>query len=185
MNRHFVQFGFATLLILVLSTSCCHKKEEEQVIRTISNKIWFTTKEERWNTDYYNNYIPESYRSWSYYKIPGSENWLWYFSEENIGYEVHTKDYDTTYYEFEYTYSYKNNSLYVKFETVDENTEEYNVTIDQIDDNNLIWEHEYRSHSFEKVTTENVTGNSKRGGAIKINPKNIQRKPSGPMIQAK
>ena len=73
MNRHFVQLGFITLLILVLFTSCCHKKEEEEVIKTVSNKIWFTTKEERWNTDYYNNYIPESYRFWDYYKIPGSE----------------------------------------------------------------------------------------------------------------
>lgn len=183
MNKHFTQFGFIAMLLLVLTTSCNHKKKEEEIINTIINKVWFTTKEERWNTDYSNNLIPESQREWEYYKIPGSENWLWYFSEENIGYEVHTKDYDTTYYEFEYTYSYRNNSLYVKFETVDGSTEEYQAHIEQLDDYNFIWQHEYRSHSFERVITENVTGNSKRGGAMKINPKNIQRKPSGPLIQ--
>lgn len=79
MNKHITKFGLAALLLLVLTTSCCHKKDEEKVINAIINRVWFTTKEERWNTDYNNNYIPESYRSWSYYKTPGSENWLWYF----------------------------------------------------------------------------------------------------------
>lgn len=184
MNKHFTRFSFAALLLLVLTTSCCHKKEEEEVIKAIINRVWFTTKEERWNTDYNNNYIPESYRSWTYYKTPGSENWLWYFFEDNVGYEIHTKDYDTTFYEFEYAYSYRDHSLYVSFETIDESTEEYYATIDQLNNDNFIWELEYRSHSFEKVTTENVTGDSKRGGVFNLNPKNVKRKPSGPMIQA-
>lgn len=184
MNKHIIKFSLATLLLLVLTTSCCHKKDEEKVINAIINRVWFTTKEERWNTDYSDNYIPESYRSWSYYKIPGSENWLWYFFDNNEGYEIHTKDYDTTYYHFEYSYRYKDNSLYVSYETVDGSTEEYNVQLEQLDEDNLIWQHEYRSHSFEKVTNENVTGDSKRGGVINLNPKNVKRKPSGPMIQA-
>lgn len=183
MRKHFVLIGLASLFILYLTTSCCHKKEEEAMINAMINRVWFTTTEERWNTDYYDNYIPESYRSWTYYKTPGSENWLWYFFEDNVGYEIHTDNYDTIYYHFEYTYKFKNNSLYVKFETTDGSTEEYHATIDQIDDNNFIWTNEYRSHSFEKVTTENVTGSgSKRGGAFRVNPKKVSLKPAGPMI---
>ena len=184
MNKHFAQFGFAALLLLVLTTSCCHKKDEEKVINTMINRVWFTTKEERWNTDYNNDSIDFSYRAWDYYMIPGSENWLWYFMEDNVGYEVHTKDYDTIYYRFEYSYRYRDNSLFVSFESVDGSTEEYRASIVHLDDLNFIWQHEYRSHSFEKVTTENVTGDSKRGGVFNLNPKNVKRKPSGPMIQA-
>ncbi len=182
MNRHIVQLGFATLLLLVLSASCCHKKEEEDFNQAVCNRIWFTTLEERWNTDYNNEYIDGSHRDWEYDFTPGSENWLWYFIANDTSYLIHTKDFDTIYYAFAYTYIRKN-TFDVSFETTGDTIEEYHATIEQLDDNNFIFSHEYRWHSFERVTTENVTGNSKRGGAMKINPKNIQRKPSGPLIQ--
>lgn len=182
MNKRFTKFGFIALLLLVLTTSCNYKKKEEQIINTMINKVWFTTKEERWNTDYSNNLIPESQREWEYYKIPGSENWLWYFFENNIGYLIHTEDFDTIYYQFEYSYRYKNNDFFVKFQTVDGTSEEYHAQIDHIDNYNFIFQHEYRFHSFEKITNENVTA-SKRGGEFNINPEKIKLKPSGPLIQ--
>lgn len=182
MRKHFILLGFAALYVLVLS-SCCHKKEEQEVINTIINKVWFTTSDERWNTDYSNNYIPESYRKYTYTTKPGSENWLWYFMDDFTGYEINTENFDTVYYHFEYKYTYKDNSLYVKFETIDGSTEEYHASVEQIDDKSFIWSHEYRSHQFERITTENVTGSSKRGEVFRINPRNVKRKPVGPMIQ--
>ena len=181
MKKHFVLIGFVALFVLSLTSSCCHKKEEEAVINAVTNRVWFTSFYERWDTDYHNDSIPDSYRSWTYYKIPGSENWLWYFFEDYTGYEIHTEDYDTIYYHFEYSYKYKDNSLYVKYETIDGSTEDYHAVIKQLDDNLFIWTNEYRSHSFEKVTTENVTGHQ-RGGEFKVHPKKVSYKPVGPMI---
>ena len=182
MNKHFIRIGVALLGMLFLSTACCHKADEEAMIEAISEKVWFTTLEERWNTNYYNDSIPDSYRSWSYYMIPGSENWLWYFLKDNSGYEIHTLDYDTIYYHFEYSYTYKNNCLYIKFETEDGGTEEYSATINYIDDQHFGWQHEYRPHQFERISTVNVTGGSKRNSVFKPNPKNVELKPVGPMI---
>lgn len=182
MKKHFIRFGFALLALLFLSTSCCHKDEEEKMIEAIAEKVWFTTLEERWNTNYAGDSIPESYRSWTYYMTPGSENWLWYFFKDNTGYEIHTQDFDTLYYHFEYSYSYSKNSIFVKYETSDGSSEEYTAVIEQIDDQNFIWSNEYRPHQFERVSTVNVTGDSKREGAFKANPKHIGYKPTGPMI---
>ena len=182
MKRHFIWIVLATVVLLFQSMACGHKDEEEKMIEVISEKIWFTTLEERWNTNYAGDSIPDSYRSWTYYTIPGSENWLWYFFKDNTGYEIHTQDYDTLYYHFEYSYSYKDNSILIKFETNDGSTEEYTTNIEQIDDKNFIWSNEYRPHQFERVSTVNVTSDSKRRNVFKPNAKNTSYKPAGPMI---
>ena len=178
--RILFRIGFTALLLLALTASCGHKKEEQEMINAIANKVWFTTLEERWNTNYNDEDIPESYRKWTFEMTPGSENWLWYFYSDKTGYEIHTQNYDTVLYKLEYSYTYKNNCFYVKYETTDGSTEEYRATIEQINNKHFVWVDEYRPHQFERVTNVNVTG-SKRD-AFKINPKNVKRKPVGPMI---
>jgi len=191
MKKHFIQFGLATLLLLVLSTSCCKKKEKEQeqiqeFNNAITGKVWFTLTEERWNTDFYNQYIPDSYRSWTYNKVPaGSENWFWYFFENSTSYLIHTINFDTTYFGFNYSYTPSNNSVYINFQTEDGTVEDYNASVDRLDNNGFILSHEYRYHSFERVTAENVTNSDKKGIEFKINPKNVQYKPAGPLIPVK
>ena len=53
-------------------------------INVIINKVWFTLTDERWDTDYFNQVIPESYRSYSYYSNAGYENWFFYFLENKL-----------------------------------------------------------------------------------------------------
>ena len=149
-------------------------------ISMIVEKVWFTRFYERWDTDFYNEYIPESYRSWTYYSDPGLENWFWYFFEDTISYQIHTVNYDTVYYPFEYIYYPEGDSIYINFLTVDETVEDYHATIHQLDHEYFTFSDAYRPHQFEKITTVNVT--EKGRSEIKINPKKVKSKPAGPLI---
>ena len=149
-------------------------------INHLVQKVWFTRTNERWDTDYFNDYIPESYRLWTYYNDPGSENWFWYFIDDQTSYQIHTKEYDTVYYPFEYVYYPEGDSLYVNFITTDNSVEDYHATINQLDEKNFIITYAYRPHQFEKITSINVTGD--RRGMFKINPKKVANKPAGPLI---
>lgn len=149
-------------------------------IAILINKVWFTTFYERWNTSYYNDSIPDSYRYWQYYANPGDENWFWYFIEDDISYQIHTKDFDTVYYPFEYTYYPDGDSIYINYVTVDETVEDYHATFNRLDDQYFVLVNEYRPHQFERITSANVTGNSRR--ELRINPKKVKSKPAGPLI---
>lgn len=157
-------------------------------ISMIVRKFWFTRFYERWNTDYYDEYIPESYRSWTYEFDPGAENWLWFFIEDTISYQIHTFThienneviFDTVFYPFEYIYYPEGDSIYVNFLTVDETVEDYHATIYQLDHSYFVFSDAYRPHQFEKITTINVTGGGR--SEIKVNPKKVRSKPAGPLI---
>ena len=149
-------------------------------ISILVNKIWFTSFYERWNTDYNNDSIPDSYRYWQYYSNPGYENWFWYFLADQTSYQIYTKNYDTVYYPFEYIYYPEGDSIYINFLTTDSTVEDYHATFNRLDNDLFIILNEYRPHQFERITSNNVTGNSK--SRIKINPKKVKNKPAGPLI---
>ena len=152
-------------------------------INKIINKVWFTRLYERWNTDFHNQYIDESYRSWLYYAEPEYENWFFYFLNDGTGYEIRSYHYDTIYYPYQYMYYPDCDSLFISFQTVDDSlTEDYRAVIYELNQERFVFLNEYRNHQFEKINTVNVS-NSKR--EIKINPKKVVRKPAGPLIQVK
>ncbi len=149
-------------------------------ITLISNKYWFLYFYERWATDYYNQPIPEEYRTYNYYSNEGYENWFFYFFNNNRGYQLHTHDYDTVIYQYDYVYYPDGDSLYINFDTYSDSlVEDYHVVVQQLDSERLLLRNEYRPHQFEKLTMANVSS-SKRG--IYINPKKIKPKPRGPLI---
>ena len=184
MRKHFVWIGLAILYVLFLATSCCHKEEDEK-IKLLVDKVWFTRTEERWNTDYYNQYLPESYRSWTFYTGPGDENWLYYFIENSTSYLIHTKNFDTVYYPFEYVYYPKGDSIYIEFKTVNDSVEDYHADVEKLTEQYLTLCHEYRPHQFERVSTTNVSNSGTRRSEFKFNPKNIKKKPAGLLIPIK
>ena len=151
-------------------------------INVIINKVWFTLTDERWDTDYFNQVIPESYRSYSYYSNAGYENWFFYFLENNTGYQVRTYDGDTIYYPYNYTYYPDVDSLDISFEIEGDSVarEDYHTIVHQLDEENFVISHAYRPHQYEKITSVNVTGT--RREVFRINPKKIQSKPKGPLI---
>ena len=154
-------------------------------INVILRKVWFTVTDERWDTDYLDNVIPESYRSYRFYSNEGFENWFFYFYDDHSGVQVYTHDGDTKYYPYTFTIYPDVDSLDISFEVVGASTimEDYHTIVHQLDNEFFSFSHAYRPHQFELVTTANVTGDQKKD--LKINPKKVQAKPKGPLIPVK
>ena len=150
------------------------------IITEIVRKVWFTRFYERWNTDYYNQNIVESYTSEEYYANPQYVNWFFYFLEDYTGYQIRTYREDTIYYPYDYVYYPDGDSLYICFHTVDDSIEDYHATVEELNQDRFVISDEFRPHQFEKIYTVNV---SHRKGEFKINPKKIAKKPAGPLIQ--
>lgn len=155
--------------------------QEEVDTDILYRKLWFTRTYERWNTDYYNDSIVDSYRSWTYYGNEGYLNWFFYFLEDGTGYEIRTENYDTIYHPFHHCFYPERDSLDIIFQ-LDGDTvqmEDYHVTVMELNNERFVLRNQYRPHHFEKITTVNVTENR---SVFKPNPKKIKRKASGPLI---
>ena len=154
-------------------------------INAIIQKVWFTLTDERWNTDYYNHVIPESYRTYTYYSNDDYEHWFFYFLNDSTGYQVRTYNGDTIIYPYNFTFYPDVDSLFISFEVVGDTLvrEDYRTIIHQLNNEFFVFSHAYRPHQFEKITTANVTGSRKED--FKVNPKKIQSKPKGPLIPVK
>lgn len=153
-------------------------------INPVTDKVWFLRFYERWNTDYWDNYIPESYRTWTYYTDIEFENWYFYFFNDNTGYQIHTQEGDTIYYPYQYDYFSDGDSLLIVFESGAGTTmEDYHAVIHELNNSNFSFSDAYRPHYFEKLNTVNVS-NSKRN-QLKVNPKKVTYKTSGPLIPVK
>lgn len=147
----------------------------------IINKVWFMHFYERWETDFYGEFIEDSYRTWRYYAEPEYDNWFFYFMEDSTGYQWRAKNYDTVYYAFNYIFYPLEDSLYINYETdSSEVVEDYHTIIEQLDDEAFIFQNEYREHRFERLTMANVSAHEKRPF---VKPDKVMKKPSGPIIQ--
>lgn len=149
-------------------------------ISAIARKVWFLRTNERWDTDYFNNVIPESYRSITYYSNPGFENWFFYFLEDSTGYQVRTYQGDTLQYHYHYIYYPKGDSLNMRFEAVGDSVEDYHTIIHILNNQEFGITNPYRPHQYERLYMVNVTGDER--GLLNINPKNTALKPKGPLV---
>ena len=154
-------------------------------INAIINKVWFTLTDERWDTDYLDQVIPESYRVYRYYSNEGFENWFFYFIDDHRGYQIRTFEGDTIYYPYLFTFYPDVDSLDISFEIIGDSTimEDYHTIVHQINGEYFVFSHAYRPHQFEMITTVNVSPEQKK--VFKVNPKKIQTKPKGPLIPVK
>lgn len=154
-------------------------------ISALVNKVWFTRLEERWNSDYWDVVIPESYRSWTFSANEGYEQWFFYFFDNDIGYQIHVYRGDTVFYPYQFHYEPDYDSLNIRFEMVNDtvNMEDYHTVVHQLDNEYFVFSHAYRPHQFEKITAVNATGDERK--AFRINPKKIRQKPHGPLIPVK
>lgn len=145
------------------------------------NKFWFMHFYERWETDYYDQYIEDSYRSWHYLAYPEYDNWFFYFLPDSTGYQWHAKNNDTVYFAFNYIYYPLEDSLYINFETDSAGiVEDYHTIVEELDGETFIFQNEYRQHRFERLTMDNVTAGQKHPF---VKPKKVSKKPAGPIIQ--
>lgn len=157
--------------------------QERIDIYAIVRKVWFLRTYTRWDSDFYNVVIPDSYRSITYYSNPGFENWFFYFVEDSTGYLIRTYQGDTINYPYQFVYYPEYDSLNITFETTTDTIENYHTVIHELTNSVFNFSDAYRPHQFEKLNLVNVTG-EERGG-VTINKKNTALKPTGPLIQIK
>lgn len=155
--------------------------QEKIDIDYLHNKIWFLRDYERWDCDFYNTVIPESYRSWTFYSDYGNENWFFYFLEDSTSYEIRIKEDDTLFYYFDYQYYPNGDSLYINFQTVDSTVEDYHASIQELNNERFTFSDEWGWHEFEKLYLVNVSRDKR--SELKINPKKIAKRPAGPLIE--
>lgn len=147
----------------------------------ITNKVWFMHFYERWETDFYGEYIEDSYRSWNYYYDPGYDNWFFYFLEDSTGYQWKVRNYDTVFFGFNYIFYPLEDSLYINY--VMDSTgvvEDYHTIVEQLDIETFIFQNEYREHRFERLTMANVSPHKQKPF---VRPTKVMKKPEGPIIQ--
>lgn len=152
-------------------------------IMLVADKVWFLRTYERWDTDYWNQIIPESFRSWIYYADEEFERWFFYFMPDNTGTQVYINDGDTTYYPYTFEFYPDVDSLNIYFESVGGGVEDYHAIIHELNLHNFSFSDPYRPHQYEKLNLVNVSRGTRN--ELKINPKRIAKKPAGPLIPVK
>lgn len=155
--------------------------QERIDIYAIVRKVWFLRTYTRWDSDFFNVVIPESYRTITYYSNPGFENWFFYFVEDSTGYLVHTYQGDTITYPYDFVYFPAYDSLNITFATTNDSIENYHTVIHELTHSVFTFSDAYRPHQYEKLHLVNVTGDER--GSLKINTKHTALKPAGPIIQ--
>ena len=156
-------------------------------ISLIEQKLWFLRYYTRWDKDYYNHLIPESWHEYYYYTEEDMHNWYLYFADDTIGYQVHIypKDTegkrDTIYHPFEYLYFPVGDSLIISFETVSDSlTEDYHATINELNNEYFNFTNEYLWHRFERLDMVNL---SNERAKLNIRPEKVVKKAGkGPLI---
>lgn len=146
----------------------------------IKNKVWFLYEYERWATDYYDEFIEDEYRFYQYYIDESFDNWFFYFTNDNTGYQFHTKNGDTTIYSYEYIYYPLGDSLYINFMTDTVVQEDYHAVIHELNQERFVFSDEHHPHQFEKLFLANL---STRKTPLYINPDKVRKKEHGPLIQ--
>lgn len=149
-------------------------------ISVVVEKVWFLRTYERWDTDFWNHAIPESYRSWIYYADPDEEQWFFYFQADYTGTQVHVQNRDTTYYPYTFEYFPEGDSLNIVFGNDTQGSDDYHAIIHELNPSNFSFSDPYRPHQYEKLNMVNVSVKSRT--ALKVNPKRVAPKPAGPLI---
>lgn len=172
-------------IITIVSENGKVKKDIQIIQRRIDmtdlvNKFWFMYFYERWETDFYGEDIEDSHRTWEYYYGPEYTNWFFYFQEDSTGFLWKAKNNDTIYYAFNYIFYPLEDSLYINFETDSDTVEDYLTIVEELDNDNFVFQNEYKPHRFEKLHMGNATRMEKKMFA---KPDRVMKKPHGPIIQ--
>lgn len=144
----------------------------------IHNKVWFLHEYERWATDYADVYIDDSYKHWNYYIDESFDNWFFYFMADSTGYQLHTKNGDTTAFAYSYIYYPLGDSLYINFVTDSTEVEDYHATILELNQQNFVFFDEFLPHQFEKLYMANISTRS----PFTVSPNKIKKRKGGPLI---
>ena len=151
---------------------------------SIYNLIFGLTKEEQWNTDYFGLMIEDSYQCVEFNPYDTTSGFMMYFFEDGIGVQVDRYNQDTAiYYAFDYTYDIANRKLDISFELVDGSHENYSPTVITATSELFRFEHEYKSHFWERSDMKKIGTITPAQKASMISRSVKKRKEAGPIFR--
>lgn len=145
------------------------------------NKIYGAVSIEKWNTDFYNQIVEDSYKHRVYDPYDTTQGQLMYFLEDGKGVQRNRvlEDYPI-YYPFKYEYDPANNTLHIEFET-EEGPEPYDPEVLNASDSIFRIYHEYKPHWHERADMRKI-GVVTPGEKTRLMQKIMKRKKGGEPI---
>ena len=146
------------------------------------NKVFGVMSVEHWNTDYYGQIIESSYKHRIYDPYDTTKGYLMYFLEDGKGVQRDRHNDTAVYYEFTYEYNPVNQILHIEFETVNDETEDYDAQVLTASDSLYRFIHEYRPNWWERADMRKIGifEPQERGSLLQ---KARKRKPGEPIFQ--
>ena len=145
------------------------------------NKVFGVSSRERWNTDYMDQMIEDSYKHKIYDPYDTATGYTMYFLADGTGVQMdHRKD-TAVYYAFKYEYNPLNQILHIEFETVNDAPENYNPQVLTASDSLFRFIHEYKDHWWERADMRKIGTINPDARAI-IKQKAVKRKGDGPIF---
>ena len=120
------------------------------------NKVFGVVRLEKWNTDYFDQIIEDSYRDRTYDPYDIEHGYQMYFLENGQGVQCDHHSDTAVYYSFKYNYNPLTQILHIEFETVSDTVESYNASVLTASDSLYRFIHEYRAHFWERADMRKI-----------------------------
>lgn len=123
----------------------------------IVNKIFGVMSIERWDTDYADQIIEDSYHLYEYNPYDTTQGHLMFFMENGQGVQRNRDRFDhAVYFPFEYEYDPANSILHIVFHLEDETLEPYDPEVLCASDSLYRIIHEFKPHRWERADMRKV-----------------------------
>lgn len=154
------------------------------------NSYWGLSREEQWNTDFYNEVIPDTYKLWEFDPNDTTTGYVMFFVYSDslgyFGFQKEIKSDSSVYYRFNYSIDSINNQVLLSFEQFDTTqVEEYAIDVQVLNASTFKFWHEYKPHFFErsKLSLLGTINPESRGFVM---PKSVGIKPAdSPLFKQK
>jgi len=120
------------------------------------NKVYGVMSREKWNTDYYDQIIEDSYKHYEYNPYDTATGYTMYFLDNGTGVQMdHHRD-TAVYFLFNYEYNPIDQILHIEFETVGDTIEPYSPQVLTASDSLFRFIHEYKPHWWERADMRKI-----------------------------
>ena len=144
------------------------------------NKVYGVMNKERWNTDYADQIIEDTYQLKQYNPYDTTRGYHMYFLEDGTGVQRDHHTDTVAYYLFFYEYDPFNQILHISFPGPD-SVMNYNPEVLTASDSLYRFMHEFKSHFFERADMRKI-GTINPSGKATMLQKAVKRKEPGPIF---
>lgn len=122
----------------------------------VMNKVFGVMTREKWNTDYANQIIEDTYKKYEYNPYDSMMGYWMYFYEGGIGLQRDHHTDTVAYWIFHYEYKPNEHELFLEFEDTEGAPIDYNVTVLAASDSLFRFMHEYEPHWWERADMRRI-----------------------------